>query len=365
MKETSIPLTAYRPISKLKTAKTVVETPKYRVIDAHNHLNDAFGGGWCHRPVDDLLAVLDEAKVDLFVDLDGGWGEDILIARLKKYKAHTPERFMFFGGVSWKDWSDKGRDFGTWAAQRLRVQIDMGAQGLKIWKLFGLSVRDHEGQVVAVDDERLDPVWEAAADLRIPVLIHVADPVSFFDPIDISNERYEELQAHPDWQFPSPPFPAFQKIMDDFSNLVHRHSETIFIGAHVGCYAENLAWVSDLLEACPNLYVDISGRINELGRQPFTSKKFFLKHAERILFGIDEPASLDWYRLYYRFLETEDEYFSYEPAESYSKGRWRIYGLGLPDEVLRKVYYENAKRVLMLDRWGISLPHGSEKSTSL
>ena len=181
-------------------------------------------------------------------------------------------------------------------------------------------------------------------------MIHVADPVAFFDPMDNRNERWEELSNHPDWHFPSPPYPSFQSIMDDLADLVTRHSNTIFIGAHVGCYSENLAWVSELLARCPNFYVDISARISELGRQPYTARRFFLKHADQILFGTDMGPDLETYRIYYRFLETDDEYFNYSTATIPGQGRWFIYGLYLPDDVLEKVYFLNARRLLPIDK---------------
>jgi predicted TIM-barrel fold metal-dependent hydrolase len=259
-------------------------------------------------------------------------------------------RFLVFGGVDWTAWAEQGNGFGDWAAQRLRVQASAGAQGLKIWKPFGLHVRDHLGHLVAVNDHRLDAVWATAGELDLPVMIHVADPVAFFDPLNEYNERWEELHSHPDWQFPSPPFPAFQSIMDGLADLVGRHPKTTFIGAHVGCYSENLGWVSDLLDRCPNFYVDISARISELGRQPYTARRFLLQHADQILFGTDMGPNLDAYRIYYRFLETDDEYFNYGMAEIPGQGRWYIYGLHLPDDVLEKVYYLNARRVLRIGK---------------
>ena len=177
------------------------------------------------------------------------------------------------------------------------------------------------------------------------MLIHVADPVAFFDPLDATNERFEELNAHPDWQFPSPPFPPFMKIMTDLKSLVSRHRATTFIGAHVGCYSENLGWVGQMLDDCPNYYVDISARISELGRQPYSARRFFIDHADRILFGIDAGADLETYQIYYRFLETDDEYFNYGDSEIPGQGRWYIYGLHLPDDVLDKVYRRNAERI--------------------
>jgi len=241
---------------------------------------------------------------------------------------------------------DLGDAFPEFAARRLEVQKDWGAQGLKIWKNFGLQVRDQHGTLVKVDDERLDPVWETAGRLDMPVLIHVADPVAFFDPIDENNERWEEIGAHPDWAFTSPPYPPFIDILEGLKRLVLRHPETTFIGAHVGCYAENLGWVGELLDRAPNFFVDISGRIGELGRQPYTSREFFLKYPNRILFGLDEGPSVEDYCIAYRFLETRDEYFNYNASEVPGQGRWYAYGIFLPDDILLKVYRQNAIRIL-------------------
>lgn len=342
-----IALSQFTPVPKLVVKTTEVLKPKFSVIDAHNHLAAPFGGGWDERPVSELLDRMDEAGVLAYVDLDGGWGEDILHRHLDTIKAGAPERFYMFGGVDWspKAWETQGDRFGEWAAARFRQQVARGADGLKIWKPFGLHVRDQHGALVAIDDARLDPLWAAAGELDVPVLIHVADPVAFFDPLDATNERFEELNAHPDWQFPSPPFPPFMKIMSDLKSMVTRHPETTFIGAHVGCYSENLGWVGQMLDDCPNYYVDISARISELGRQPYTARRFFLDHAEHILFGIDAGADLDTYRIYYRFLETDDEYFNYGTGEIPGQGRWSIYGMYLPDDVLENVYRRNAERV--------------------
>ncbi len=338
----------YRPRPALVTKTTRVERPKYPVIDAHNHLGDEFGGGWIHRPMNEILDAMDQAGLTHLVDLDGGWGEDILQAHLEKLKGgRAPERFRVFGGVDWAAWPEHGDRFGDWAAARLRAQAAMGAQGLKIWKPFGLRVRDQHGQLAAVDDPRLDPLWQAAAELDFPVTIHVADPVAFFDPLDETNERWEELHRHPDWQFPAPPFPPFLTILNGLASLVERHPKTTFIGAHAGCYAEDLAWVGALLERCPNFYVDISARIGELGRQPYSARRFFLRYSDRILFGLDFGLSLDYYRIFYRFLESDDEYFNYDAGEIPGQGRWHICGLYLPDDVLEKIYHGNAEKTVL------------------
>jgi predicted TIM-barrel fold metal-dependent hydrolase len=334
----------------LVTKTTTINKPKFPVIDAHNHLAEPFGGGWDKKPLAQLIDQLDEADVRVYVDLDGGWGENILNHHLDYFKAPAPERFRIFGGVDWNAWPEQGDTFGEWAANRLRQQAARGAEGLKIWKPLGLHVRDQHGQRVAVDDARLAPLWETAGELRLPVMIHVADPVAFFEPLDATNERWEELHAHPDWQFPSPPFPPFMQIMNELANLVARHPKTTFIGAHVGCYAENLAWVAGLLDRCPNFFIDPSARIGELGRQPYSARRFFIQYADRILFGTDAGPDTDAYRLYYRFFETDDEYFNYSLSQVPAQGRWHVCGLYLPDEVLEKLYYRNAERVILGQR---------------
>jgi predicted TIM-barrel fold metal-dependent hydrolase len=339
-------LNNFRPRSKLVTKVTMVNRPKYMVVDAHNHLGDPFGGGWDKKPLNELLDLLDEACVTHYVDLDGGWGEEILYRHLDYFKAKAPERFQIFGGVDWSRWGEMGNRFPEWAASRLKVQKEAGAQGLKIWKPFGLHVKDDKDQLVKVDDPRLIPIWERAGELDLPVMIHIADPVAFFDPIDDTNERWEELGRHPDWAFTSPPFPPFMEIMNAFKSLVSRHPLTHFIGAHVGCYGENLGWVGQMLEDCPNYYIDISARLGELGRQPYAARKFFIKYQDRILFGSDMGPDLAEYRLYYRFLESDDEYFNYNTSEVPGQGRWYVCGLYLPDDVLKKVYAENARRIL-------------------
>jgi predicted TIM-barrel fold metal-dependent hydrolase len=339
-------LEEYAPRSELVLPATAVARPRFPVIDAHNHLGEEFGGGWDRRAVDELLDVLDEAGVRCLVDLDGGWGEHVLDAHLAAFKETAPDRFVCFGGVDWSAWPELGDRFPDWAAARLTAQVRRGAQGLKIWKPFGLRVVDHRGRRIAVNDPRLDVLWATAAELRVPVTIHVADPVAFFRPLDRHNERYELLREHPDWHAAGAECPSFEAIIGEFASLVMRHEDTIFIGAHVGCYAENLAWVSALLDRCPNLYVDIGARLDELGRQPYTSRRFFLRHRRRILFGADFPVDVAMYRTHYRFLETEDEQFS-GPGGDRPGRSWRLIGLNLPDDVLERVYSVNAYELLM------------------
>lgn len=337
------------PRSQLIVPKSDVRRPCRPFIDAHNHLGP-FGGGWDKRDPSALFDELDQAGAVHYVDLDGGWGEEILDHRLRVFKEHAPERYRVFGGVNWGLWAAEGKAFADRSAARLRAQAARGAEGLKIWKPFGLHVTDDTGMLARIDDPQLDPIWATAGDLGLPVMIHIADPVAFFDPLTPENERWDELQENPDWQFPSPPFPPFATLIEAFANLVRRHPATTFIGAHVGCYSENLAWVSALLDECPNLYVDISARISELGRQPYSARRFFQRQQDRILFGTDAGPDLETYATYARFLQTEDEYFSYSPDGIPSQGRWMIYGLHLPRDILDKVYHDNAARLFGLNK---------------
>ncbi len=340
-------LTEFRPRPMLVSPETILLKARFPVFDAHNHLGSDFGGGWNKRPVTELLDLMDEAGVHRIVDLDGGWGEHILHEHLDHFKAAAPDRFLMYAGIDWEAWAEHGDRFGEWAAKRLRDQVGRGAQGLKVWKNFGLHVCDQHGKLVRVSDARLDPLWQAAGELKLPVTIHIADPVAFFLPVDETNERWEELHAHPDWQFPSPPFPPFLQIVNDMLEMITRNPNTTFIGAHLGCYAEDLSWVAQALDHCPNFNVDISERVAELGRQPYRARRFFLKYAGRILFGLDCPVNPAAYRIYYRFLETDDENFAYGPEPTPRQGRWRVHGLYLPDEVLEKVYHRNAERLIL------------------
>jgi predicted TIM-barrel fold metal-dependent hydrolase len=351
-----LPLASFRPRSMLRVPAHEVRKPRFPAIDAHNHLGSPFGGDWASRPPSELVGVLDEAGVEMLVDLDGGQG-DALSGEIERWQAALPDRVVVFAGLDYHAWSSDPA-FGETEATRLRDAASRGARGLKVWKLLGLRARDPDGRLVAVDDPRLDPLWSTAADLDLPVIIHIADPIAFFEPLDARNERWEELRENPDWHFSptrppgqpdAPGFPPFDELLGAFGRLVARHPATTFVGAHVGCAAEDLALVRSMLDANPNFHVDIAARLGELGRQPYSARAFFLRYADRILFGVDMAPDPDVYAVHYRFLETFDESFDYGTDEVPSQGRWQIHGIGLPDDVLRKVYRDNARRVLRLD----------------
>lgn len=352
-----IRLADYRPRSSLRVPVHEVLRPRFPVVDAHNHLGPGFGGDWSSRDAAGLLATLDEAGVETLVDLDGGSGDE-LSREIHRWQRVAPDRLAVFAGLDYDAWAQDPA-FGATEADRLRDSVRRGARGLKVWKLLGLRARDRDGLLVAIDDERLDPLWQTAAELDLPVVIHIADPIAFFQPLDATNERYEELTDHPDWHFwptrppgvpDAPGYPTFDELLAGFDRLIGRQSATTFVGAHVGCAAEDLGLVSRLLDAHPNLAVDIAARLGELGRQPYSARAFFLRHADRILFGTDAPPDPAVYRLHYRFLETWDESFDYGTEDVPGQGRWQIHGLGLPEDVLRRIYRDNARRILRLDR---------------
>jgi uncharacterized protein len=329
----------YQPKSMMVAEYHVPEKSKFPAIDVHNHLGKASGP----RVLDPaaLIAEMDAAGVAQVVNLDGGWGED-LKATIEKFEGAYPGRFLTFARVDWSKIEEP--DFGIKAAAQLEEDVRTGAHGLKIAKSnLGLA-KDSSGNFIPVDDPRAFPIWEKCGELKIPVAIHVGDPAAFFTPLDRFNERYDELQDHPNWLF-YPGYPPLETILQQMMNVVARFPNTIFIGAHVGCYAENLRWVGEQLDKYPNFYVDIDARISELGRQPYTARRFMIKYQDRVMFGTDTRPDREAFRIYWQFLETDDEYF--DVAKSHHlQGRWQAYGIYLPDEVLEKVYYKNATKLI-------------------
>lgn len=331
--EVDLRLSDFAPVSALKVPVHEIERPRFPVIDYHNHLDSL-------RP-DDVLRILDACGIEKIVNITMQVGQEALDT-LDRFHRAAPERFASIG---WMDWTGIERaDFTQLSLERLERLVEHGARGIKFWKDCGLSVRDAAGDLLRIDDERLAPIFDKAAELGIPVMFHTADPDAFFTPIDRFNERYEELAAHPDWSFHGSSV-SKAELLAQRNRVIARHPGTTFVGAHIGESSEDLAAVAALLEQFPNFYVDLSARAAELGRQPYTARKFFLKYADRILFGADLLPDVEMYRLYYRFLETDDEYFDY-PSHASRQGRWKIYGIHLSDDVLRKVYRENALKLL-------------------
>jgi predicted TIM-barrel fold metal-dependent hydrolase len=352
----ALPLAEFEPKSMLHVKETPVARARFPVIDFHTHVSRRRAQKPAVPPAD-LVKAMDAVNLHTMVNLTGGSGEE-LANTVTTFDRAFPRRFVSMTEPSWTRASESG--YAAWQADEIGKAKAAGAVGVKVLKTLGLYLRDggSNGQLVRVDDARFDPMWEACGRHGMPVAIHVGDPEAFFLPIDRFNERYEELSAHPDWSFHGRDFPAFKEILDARDRVYARHPKTTFVGLHVGHWAENLEAVGATLDRFPNVHVEIGARIGELGRQPRTSARFFDKYQDRVLFGTDAiplgtetPQQVfgeDLYRIYYRFLETEDEYFDYAPSRIPPQGRWRIYGLGLPEGILRKVYYENAQRVLGL-----------------
>ena len=324
------------------------EVPRARfpAVDAHNHLGRWLtpDGDWSVPDVGALLADMERRNIAAIVNLDGMWGEE-LRANLERYDVAHPGRFATFAQLDWRELAQPG--WPERLARGLHAAAEAGAKGLKVWKSLGLALRDERGTWLMPDDERLGPVWDTAGELGLPIVIHVADPVAFFEQVGPENERLEELLAHPEWSFADERFPRFERLMDRLEAVVALHPGTTFIGAHVGCNAEDLAWVDRMLSTYANVHVDIAARIAELGRQPRASRRLIEEHLDRVLFGIDlfppDPAE---YAIHFRFLETDDENFPYSTEEPPPEGRWTISGLALAEDVLHAVYAENARRLI-------------------
>lgn len=342
-------LSEYLPESELIVESHNVPKPKFPVIDAHMHwgelvLGKDFGPSY---DTGEQVEALRSVGIRKVVNLDGLYEEklDAMLSKIRPYE----DFFITFGSV---DVSKLDRpDFEKYVRNTIRDGVSKGIRGLKFLKDLSLSIKDGKGRYIPADDPRLQVIWATAAEYKIPVLIHIADPTAFFKPIDSRNERFEELAHHPEWSFYGKQFFSFEKLMEMQQNLLGKNPDTTFIIPHVGSHSENLSFVQKCLERYPNLYIDLADRIAELGRQPYTAHDFLSRFRDRILFGTDSIPNMPFakrYPIYYRFFETRDEYFDYSCLPIPPQGRWKIYGLGLDDETLKCLYYKNAQRVLKL-----------------
>ncbi|HEY0434289.1 MAG TPA: amidohydrolase family protein, partial [Chitinophagaceae bacterium] len=307
---------------------------KFPFIDVHNHQEE--------MPTMDLSTLtreMDKLNMKVMINLSGSYGDE-LARSVKNVKDHFPNRFIVFANVNFdgigsEGWTEK-------AVRQLETDVHRGANGLKIFKDLGLSVRDVKGRLVPVDDPRLDAIWEKAGELKIPVLIHTADPRPFWSPMDEKNERWLELATHP-YRKRSNTDPApWDTLIAGQHRMFLKHPRTTFIAAHFGWYANDLQMLGRLLDAMPNVNVEFGAVIAEIGRQPIMARQFFTKYQDRILFGKDSWAPEEYFT-YFRVLETGDEYFPYHKKYH---AFWAMYGMALPDEILRKVYYRNALRII-------------------
>lgn len=342
----------FRPESQLKVKETLLEKAKMPVVDVHTHFRYRLH----HSPeaLDDFVDLMDRHNIAVCVSLDGQLG-----AELEEHKKYLwtkyKDRFVIFANI---DWVGDGKlddpatyachrdDFARVTAMQLKEAKEEGVSGVKIFKQFGLGYKNPDGTLIKIDDPRWDPIWKACGDLGLPILIHTADPAAFFEPIDETNERWEELSRHPDWSFPADKFPKREELLAARNRVIERHPKTTFIAAHMANNPEDLATVEAWLEKYPNMVVEFASRIGELGRQPYTARDFLIKHQDRVLFGTDGPWPETRIKLYWRFLETYDEYFPYSEKPFPPQGFWNIYGVGLPDDVLKKIYQTNAARIV-------------------
>ncbi|MCH2202144.1 MAG: amidohydrolase [Fuerstiella sp.] len=342
-------LDEFRPTSELKTSPHLQKQAKFPCVNVHSH-----PGRLSDPQIDEMVRVMDQSNIAVSVSLDGRAGA-AFAEHHRKLTSRHPDRFVVFVRMDYvgdgnpgnsATWHVHASGYGNHMADRLTEAVRQGASGLKLLKDLGLFLRDPDGRLYRPDDSRFDPVWQRAGELKVPVLWHCADPVAFFRLTSEKNERWEELYRHPEWSFHGKDFPDHQELIDARNRVIARHPQTTFICAHMADIPEDLAKLGRYLDRYPNMYVEIAARVAELGRQPYTARRFFLKYADRILFGTDGVPPISELIPHWRFLETWDEYFPYEDNPFPPQGMWNIYGIGLPDEVLRQVYYENAVRLI-------------------
>ncbi|HEX8837941.1 MAG TPA: amidohydrolase family protein [Candidatus Acidoferrum sp.] len=324
----------YQPKSTLITKEHKIERAKFPFIDIHSHHWNPTA-----EEVDRLVKEMDTINLRVMVNLSGGTGEQ-LRQTVATMKGRHPDRFVVFANLSYDDINTPG--YGKRAAARLEQDVKNGAQGLKIFKNFGMDLKYANGQRVPVDDPEFDPVWNKCAELGLPVLIHIAEPSPFFDPWDYHNERWLELKQFPQRARPPEKYPSFETLVAERNHLFAKHPKTNFIAAHLAFHGNDLERLGETLDALPNMYVDIAAVLAELGRQPYSAHDFLVKYQDRVLMGKD-IYDVNEYKWYFRSLETRDEYFEYyRPRHAF----WRTYGFQVPDEVLKKVYYKNALKLV-------------------
>ncbi len=335
----------YRPRSTLVSVEHTVPRAKYPAIDFHGHPGGLLGSP---EGLASLQAAMDSLNLRLMIAAENMSGER-LTRTLAAVKAHPglKDRVAIFTGL---DLQNVGPGWAERAVSRLEADVKAGAVGVgEVGKGFGLSTRKADGTRLRLDDPELDPIWEACARLGVPVFIHTADPAEFFKPIDLANERWLELSLFPGRRYPADRYPAFDSLMAERDNLFRRHPKTTFVTAHMGWQANDLATLGRVLDL-PNVYTEVGAVLYDIGRQPRAAHDFFIRYQDRILFGKDsfQPGE---YPYYWRVFETRDDYFDY--YRDYH-AFWKLYGIDLPDSVLKKVYYQNALRIttgLPQDGW--------------
>lgn len=345
----SLPLSEFFPEPRLKVRSTAINRASFPVVDVHSHFQVRLQHN--AQLLKDFVALMDRNNVAVSISLDGTLGPS-LEEHIRYLWTDYRDRFVIFANIDWRGtgqidrpetWACNQTEFVHTVVMQLEAAHKKGLSGLKIFKQLGLEYHNRDGSLIRIDDERFDPIWAACGRLKMPVIMHTADPSAFFEPLTPRNERYEELSRHPDWHFPADRFPSRRELHDARNRVIARHPETEFIAAHMANDAEDLAETAHWLDSYPNLHVEIASRISELGRQPYTARDFIIAYQDRILFGTDGPWPELRYKSYWRFLETRDEYFPYSEKPFPPQGFWRIYGVYLPETVLRKIYFENAR----------------------
>jgi len=323
----------YKPKSQLVTPQHPVPRAKFPVVDIHSHQSTPISA----QEFDRVVKGMEPNNLQVLVNLSGSSGERLRrgldAIKASKYR----DRMVLFANVNF---SGVGPGFGKQAARQLEEDITAGAMGLKVFKDLGMFDRKADGSRLQVDDPELDPIWETCARLNVPVLIHIAEPAAFFEPLDYTNERWLELSLYPDRRHQTGV--RFEQLMTERNNMIRRHPNTKFILAHFGWHANELARAGQLLDQNPNVYYDVAAVLYDFGRQPRAAHEFFVKYQDRILFGKDSYQP-DEYPYYWRVFETNDEYFDY--YRDYH-AFWKLYGIGLPDQVLRKLYNGNALKLV-------------------
>lgn len=337
-----LPLSLFQPRSLMVAGRQAPSRPRFDTIEFHGHI----GSGPFAEIPSNMVQRMSAFHIRTFVNLSLFTTTRKAYLELRNKSGNNPN-ILHFVGFNWGHMKEP--DFGRAMAEDLEQIAQEGVKGVKLWKNFGLKERTADGKLLAMDDPRLDPLWDVCAKYRLIVAVHTADPPAFFLPVDGTNERFDELARKPEWSFHSPELPTFAEIMAQRNRLFARRPDVRFVALHMGEFAHDLAQADDLLTRHPNVSVDIAQRIDELGRQPRAARAFILKHQDRILYGTDNTDGLtdtEKVRIYWQFLETSDEYFDYHSQGKSRKGLWKIYGLELPDNVLEKIYYRNAARLL-------------------
>lgn len=345
-------LSDFEPQSTLKVERKKIVKAKYPVIDINLHLSSSFQTEEDRKVLspENLIRAMDSVGVKMVFNSDvGGELDEILSRYARKY----PDRFKNLWPTGFPPGINTDERLASLPI-KLENAVKKGVIGEgELWKNLGLKSKDVSGKVIPVDDPRIDPLWAKAEELGVPVLWHMGDPAPMFQPVDRFNERYIELRRYSEWSYYGPQFPSRETILKGRENVLRKHPQTIFIGCHMGWNSDDLSYAAYLLDTYPNYYLDLSTTLSELGRQPYTARKFFIKYQDRILFGTDGGSLFNvkgwsvekFYQAYFEFLETENEYIDYPMQGAINQGSWKIYGINLPDSVLQKIYYKNAERI--------------------